>query len=286
MCQTHHQVILQQALDYNVLVNLLQIKVNGHPVHHLRLVMLQVVIHDYLKLTVRDVLYLTVLNELRQSCIKDLLRSLVAYFIVSLTIRKWNQRGDDFILNDLNLLNKYIKKEGKLFRFAKELERHDDKFEEFLIGDNIFNNFRNIFNLQQFIRNELNRQELNILTQLFLPELQRLILITVLLKLEPLLTCGGIPHPQIELVYSFINSDQEDHHRLIPLLHLHMVRYPLPIAVNVHSELLLSQVVYFVTWILVLECVRISDQRLLVDQLKLLTSLLRHLVLYFLDLLL
>ena len=81
---------------------------------------------------------------------------------------------------------------------------------------------------------------------------------------------GRISHSQIELVDFLKNGDQEHHDRLITLFDLHVIGNSLPITINIHSELLVSKVVNFVAWVLVLESIGIGDQRLLVDKVKIL----------------
>lgn len=64
-------------------------------------------------------------------------------------------------------MKKYIKKELELFSFAKEFDGHDDEFEEFLVGDDVFEDFRDVSDFEQFVGDELDRQQLDVLTQLF-----------------------------------------------------------------------------------------------------------------------
>ena len=63
MRQTNHQIIIQQTLHNDILINFGQVEVNRQAVHHLGLLVLEIVGHYGLQLRLRDVFYLPVLDE-------------------------------------------------------------------------------------------------------------------------------------------------------------------------------------------------------------------------------
>lgn len=98
---------------------------------------------------------------------------------------------------------------------------------------------------------------MNILTKLFFPDFFDFVLIAVLIKIKLLLVDGGVAHSKVELVDFLVDGYQKYHHRLVSLLDLHVVRNSLPITINIHTKLLLGQIINLVAWVLVLKSVGI-----------------------------
>jgi hypothetical protein len=89
--KTYNQIVLQKALYNNILIDFLKIKVNCESVNHFGLLVVEIPIHDALELSVRDPLDFSVFNKLGKCRKKDFFRPLIAFFIVSFSIREGDE---------------------------------------------------------------------------------------------------------------------------------------------------------------------------------------------------
>lgn len=86
----------------NILVDFRQVKIDSEPIDHLRLIVLNIVVHDSLELGVGNVLDSAMFDEFGKSSVEYFLRTLVAELIISLAVGKWDEGGYYLVLNDLN----------------------------------------------------------------------------------------------------------------------------------------------------------------------------------------
>lgn len=66
MRKTHHTVLLQECLNYDISIDSMQIKVNGEAIDHINSLYRNVIVKNPLELRLRDILYSSMLNEFVQ----------------------------------------------------------------------------------------------------------------------------------------------------------------------------------------------------------------------------